>query len=373
MSCVVFTGGGTGGHIFPGIAVTEIFQKETNLDLLWVGSKNKTDAAYVEAAGIAFKGIPSGKLRRYFSFQNFIDIFKVAAGFFVSLALFIRLKPLFVFSKGGFVSVPPCIAAWCLRIPVITHECDISPGLATKINTRFADTVLVSYPETAAFFPSNTKEKIQCTGNPVRQAFYTANPDEGKTFIKYAGTKPVLFIQGGSLGAVQINKIIEETIVFLTRYFFVVHQTGGKNAADGEKIQTVLKATAPEQADSYCFFPFIGKEMPAVLSCADLVVSRAGANSLWESAAAGKPMILLPLSKGGSRGDQIENAEFFASRGAATVLTDETATPPSFCKTVERFINEPEYRNAMAAASQALAQNKPAEIIAALLQQRIKV
>ncbi len=371
MSCVVFTGGGTGGHIFPGIAVAEVFRAETNIPILWIGSKNKTDCTYVQAAGIPFYGIPSGKLRRYFSFQNFIDLFKVAAGFIVSFVLFLRLKPLFVFSKGGFVSVPPCIAAWWLRIPVITHECDVSPGLATRINTRFAQTVLLSYPETAAFFSSKLKKKTHCTGNPVRLAFYNGNSSVGKTFIGYTGEKPVLFIQGGSLGAQQINTLVEKTIAFLTEHFFVVHQTGSKNAADGEKIRAALQKSAPQYADSYRFFPFIGAEMPHVLTCADVVVSRAGANSLWEAAAAGKPLLLLPLGTGSSRGDQAENAAFFARYGAATILSSDEANPETFRNMLHHFMSEPALLPAMAQASKALAQDKPAITIAALLQKWI--
>lgn len=213
MSCIVFTGGGTGGHIFPGIAVAEVLQKETSVSIVWIGSNNNTDSTYVHSAGIPFYGIPAGKLRRYFSFKNLIDIFKVLGGFFASIILLLRFKPDFVFSKGGFVSVPPCAAAWCLRIPVITHECDVSPGLATKINSRFAAKIFVSYQKTAAFFPAKLQKKIVYTGNPVRLRFYTADKAAGKTFIGYSGNKPIIFVQGGSLGAFQINALDRKSVV----------------------------------------------------------------------------------------------------------------------------------------------------------------
>lgn len=367
MSCVVFTGGGTGGHIFPGIAVADVFKAETNVPVLWIGSKNKSDRTYVETAGIPFYAIPSGKLRRYVSIQNILDVFKVLAGCCAALVLLLRLKPTFVFSKGGFVSVPSCFAAWCLRIPVITHECDISPGLATKINARFAKKIITSYETTASYFPARIQGKIQCMGNPVRLAFYTANAEQGKKHIGYKGSKPILFVQGGSLGAQQINTLIEHSILFLTDHFFVVHQTGAQNLQDGERIAALLQKEAPAHAEHYRFFPFIAEDMPHVLACAALVVSRAGANSLWESAAAGKPLILLPLTKAGSRGDQGENAAFFSSKGAALVLDSLSVNADSFCALLTQLLEHPEQMAAMAKQAALLAENKPALSIARLL------
>ena len=371
MSCVIFTGGGTGGHIFPGIAVAEVFKKETGIPIVWIGSNNGTDRSYVCNADIPFYGIPAGKLRRYFSLENLIDVFKIIGGFFASLIILLRLKPCFVFSKGGFVSVPPCAAARCLKIPVITHECDFSPGLATKINTRFADQVFVSYTKTADFFPAAVQRKIVVTGNPVRMRFYAANADTGKTFIQYTGDKPILFIQGGSLGALQINVLVEQTILFLAESFFIVHQTGAQHRAQGERIKKRLKEERPDLSSQYKPFPFIVDQMPDVLAASDLVMSRAGANTIWEAAAAGKPMLLLPLEKGSSRGDQIENADFFSAQGAAITLAAKDATPVELCTILTRLLENPEELKAMAKASAALADEKPAAKIALLLRQRI--
>jgi len=371
MSCVIFTGGGTGGHIFPGIAVAEVFKKETGIPIIWIGSNNGADRSYVCSADIPFYGIPAGKLRRYFSLENFIDVFKIIGGFFASLIILLRLKPSFVFSKGGFVSVPPCLAAWCLKIPVITHECDFSPGLATKINTRFADQIFVSYTKTTDFFPNAVQRKITVTGNPVRMRFYGADARAGKAFIQYSGDKPILFIQGGSLGALQINVLVEQTILFLVKSFFVVHQTGIQHRAQGERIKKRLKEERPDLSDRYKSFPFIVEQMPDVLAAADLVMSRAGANTIWEAAAAGKPMLLVPLEKGSSRGDQIENADFFTEQGAAITLSAKDATPDALCSILTRLLENPEELKVMAQASAALADEKPAVKIAHLLQQWI--
>lgn len=372
MSCIVFTGGGTGGHIFPGIAVAEVLQKETRVPIIWIGSNNGADRTYVRSAGIPFYGIPAGKLRRYFSIQNMLDVFKIIGGFFASLIILIRLKPDFVFSKGGFVSVPPCAAARFLHIPVITHECDFSPGLATKINTRFASGIFVSYAKTAAFFPDAVQKKITVTGNPVRMRFYSADAAAGKAFVQYTGDKPLLFVQGGSLGALQINLLIEQSILFLAEHFFVVHQTGAQHLAHGERIKKQLEQERPDLSAFYRPFPFIGEQMPDVLAAADLVMARAGANTIWEAAAAGKPLLLLPLKKGSSRGDQIENASFFAEQGAAVVLSSDEATASTLCEQLTRFLNLPEELQAMAHASAALADGKPAVKIAGLLRQWIK-
>lgn len=371
MSCIVFTGGGTGGHIFPGIAVAEVLKKETGISVIWIGSNNGTDQSYVCSADIPFYGIPAGKLRRYFSFENLIDVFKIIGGFFASLIILLRLKPCCVFSKGGFVSVPPCAAARCLKIPVVTHECDFSPGLATKINTKFAAQIFVSYAKTTHFFPNEVQRKITVTGNPVRMRFYAADADAGKTFIQYTGDKPILFIQGGSLGALQINVLVEQTILFLAEHFFIVHQTGAQHRAQGERIKKRLKEERPDLSGRYKPFPFIVEQMPDVLAASDLVMSRAGANTIWEAAAAGKPMLLLPLEKGSSRGDQIENADFFTEQGAAITLSAKDATPAVLCSTLTRLLEHPEELKAMAKASASLAGEKPAVKIAHLLQQWI--
>ena len=165
---ICFTGGGTGGHIYPGLAVVDeircMFQKNNqNFCAVWIGCSKGMDCNIVSKAKDMnnqpcvdrFYGIPSGKLRRYFSLKNFSDVFKIIGGFFVSLWILAKEKPAALFSKGGFVSVPPCLAARILKIPVYTHECDFTPGLATKINSRFASKILVSYPETVKFLPKN--------------------------------------------------------------------------------------------------------------------------------------------------------------------------------------------------------------------------
>lgn len=371
MSCVVFTGGGTGGHIFPGLAVAEVFSSKSSCKMYWFGNSKGVDRTLVESTAsipnLEFIGIPSGKLRRYFSLQNVLDAFKVIAGFIKAFFILLKLKPAFVFSKGGFVSVPPCAAARLLHIPVITHECDFSPGLATKLNSKFATNILVSYPETIKMLNVVVQEKAICTGNPVRLKFYSADAQLGKKFLDVKSDLPILLVLGGSLGARQLNDLIFDSIEFLTEHFMVVHQIGEKNMEQADEIIAKLNKVNSEYLQNYKPFAFIKNEMPEVLAAASIVVSRSGANTIWESSASGKPMILVPLEKGSSRGDQIENAEFFSVRGAAKILKGEDVNAKTFESTLKNFLAEPEKLNEMSKCSLALSVEKPACIIADFL------
>ena len=181
-----FTGGGTAGHIYPGLAVVdELKALCPELSFLWIGSSQGMDKHIVEESGSVdlFKGIASGKLRRYFSFKNFIDVFKIFFGFIASFFILLKYKPLFLFSKGGFVSVPPCFAAKLLGIPVYTHECDFSPGLATKLNARFAKKIFLSYEETRTFFPKEKQNTLLVFGNPVRPIFIKRMQNSASIFF----------------------------------------------------------------------------------------------------------------------------------------------------------------------------------------------
>lgn len=358
---IVFAGGGTGGHIYPGLAVADELKKiaEKNnlkIKIYWFGNSSGMDRTLVEKSGSAdrFCAIPSGKLRRYFSIKNFFDVFKIIAGIVVSFFRLLFIRPAVVFSKGGFVSVPPCFAARILRIPVFTHECDFTPGLATKINSRFASKILVSYPETVKFLPKNKQSLAVVTGNPVRPVFYEADAQKGRKFLfegKNADLKkPVLLVLGGSLGAHQLNELVVENLSWLTDHFNVVHQCGSKDAS-----------FVPAQTDSYFPYPFIYEQMPDVIACADVILSRAGANTVWESAVEKKPSVLIPLCGNGTRGDQIDNANFFKERGAAFVLTGNEAVFENLRNCLEKLLDKNE-RDLMSQKMAELASGKRASL-----------
>ncbi|HUX12770.1 MAG TPA: UDP-N-acetylglucosamine--N-acetylmuramyl-(pentapeptide) pyrophosphoryl-undecaprenol N-acetylglucosamine transferase [Spirochaetia bacterium] len=309
---IVFTGGGSGGHVFPGLAVLEVLRSRWVGELHWIGSGKGMEREIVEEWGIPFHSIPAGKLRREFSLKNAIDLFKVFGGIIASYAILRKIGPAALFSKGGYVSVPPVIAARILRIPVLTHESDSDPGLATRINARFSETIFVAYPETKACFADEVQRRVVVSGNPVRSDVFRGNSEAGRRFVNAPGGRPLLLVLGGSQGARRINRMIGEALPSLREHFYVVHQTGSANDSPGS-----------EQPGHYFPVPFLRKEYGDVLAAADLVVSRAGAGTLWEIAVAGKPSILIPLAGSGTRGDQVRNAGLFAGRGASIVLNDD--------------------------------------------------
>ena len=352
---LIFTGGGTAGHVYPGLSVIESLRKKnSDIEILWIGSSLGMEKEIVLKAGVEFKGIPSGKLRRYFSLRNFTDLFKIAAGM-IKAAFIIKLfKPDIVFSKGGFVSVPPVIAAGLQKIPVYSHESDLTPGLATKLNMRFSEKILVSYKQTKAYIPTG---KAVLTGNPVRAAVMNADRAAGRRAIN-AADKPVIIVLGGSQGALQVNRLIEELIPeFEKAGCIVIHQTG-KHAYDGYRY------------DGYIRREYITDELPDLIAASDLVISRAGASTLWENAALGKPSILIPLGTGASRGDQQKNAGIFAEAGAAVVLSGEV-TAAQLSESIRQLLDDPERREIMSKNAFKLVNGNPADIISDKLIERI--
>jgi UDP-N-acetylglucosamine--N-acetylmuramyl-(pentapeptide) pyrophosphoryl-undecaprenol N-acetylglucosamine transferase len=265
------------------------------------------DKAIVEKAEIEFFGIPSGKLRRYFSFKNVSDVFRIGAGFLTARKILKKQKPLLLFSKGGFVSVPPCAAAKGLGIPVFTHESDFSPGLATRINTRFAEKIFIAYGESMKFFTGPAEGKLSVSGNPIRSEFAEADAGKGRAFLNLENDERVLLVLGGSQGSREINSLIRECLPELIKYYTVVHQTGGSDAG--------TQASADNK--HYKPYEYFREEIPDIIAAAELVICRSGANTIWECKSLGKPMVLIPLSGSATRGDQVENARLFEKAGAA--------------------------------------------------------
>lgn len=367
-STIVFTGGGTGGHIFPGLAVADELRRlyseaGTQCRIVWIGSSKGMDGSIIEKSGSVdkFYGIPTGKLRRYFSLENLVDVFRIIGGCIASFFLLLKLRPAMVFSKGGFVSVPPCFAAGLLRIPVYTHECDFSPGLATRLNSRVAKKVLLSYSQTSTYFGEKFNGRVEVTGNPVRPIFYKADGERGRQFLGLEKGKPVLLVLGGSSGARQINQLVADNLDYLTAHFQVVHQTGGEKAGFDEE------AIPKELAGVYKYYGFIYSEMPDVIAAADLVLSRAGANSLWECAILGKAMVLVPLWGAGTRGDQVENARFFVESGAGLSLEGDEADSQHLKAALDKMLDD-SFRSACAQKAFQMGNGqRPAQKIAQLV------
>ncbi len=365
MVTIAFTGGGTGGHIYPGLAVIERLKKRIDCRVVWIGSDSGMDRSIVERAGIEFIGIPSGRLRRYLTPRNLADSFRVLAGFFAARRALKKLAPAVLFSKGGFVSVPPCYAAATLGIPVFTHESDYSPGLATRLNSRVAERVLTAYPQTVAALPPAARASAVAVGNPVRAAFASADPARGRRFLGIGEGERVLVVLGGSQGALQVNELVASCLALLCARYVVVHQTG----SEWEARSAELSRTAP--SGRYLPYAYIRDELPDVVAAAEVVVGRSGAGTVWEASALGKPMILIPLSGAGTRGDQVENARYFAEAGAAVSLVGASATAEALAEAVRVVSGDEALRTRMAAASRAAGRADAADAAADLVVERI--
>jgi UDP-N-acetylglucosamine--N-acetylmuramyl-(pentapeptide) pyrophosphoryl-undecaprenol N-acetylglucosamine transferase len=306
MKLIAFTGGGTGGHVYPGLAVMDMLKCD-GLKFAWLGSRKGIEYKIASSRELDFYHIPAGKLRRYFSLRNFTDIFLIAAAFFKSLVILKKIKPVCLFSKGGFVSVPPAAAARLLGIPVLSHESDLDPGLATRINSVFSSRLFLAYEKSRLYFRPSVLNKTTVSGNPVRKDVFSGSREEGLKLAGFDGSKPVVLFMGGSLGSAQINGIAEKILPGLLERVCVIHQTGES-------------CEKPLQKKGYFSKAFFAGEYPDILACTDIAVTRAGAGTLWELGVKGLPAVLIPLDSGASRGDQLRNAAFFAENSAALLL-----------------------------------------------------
>ena len=322
---IAFTGGGTGGHVYPAKPIIDrILRDNPEKSLFWIGSAGGMEEAIIKGWDIPYHGIPSGKLRRYFDLKNFTDLFRILRGFFTARRVLRKNRPDFLFSKGGFVSVPPVLAARSLGIPVYTHESDVTPGLATRINSRFVNRIFLPYEESVQYTAAPYRHKCVVSGNPVRESFFTGDPVRGRSFIGASGNLPVLLVMGGSLGAEQLNRLVEDRLDELTKFCFVVHQTGKGNYT-------------PLERENYFRAPYFNEELFDIIAAADGAISRAGAAAIWELAASKTPMLLLPLVKG-SRGDQVYNARIFEKAGAAVILGEKELDGESFIEKVKGLL-----------------------------------
>ena len=332
MKKIILTGGGTAGHITPNIALLPAL-KEAGLDIEYIGSKNGMAEGLIKAQNIPYEGISSGKLRRYFDLKNFSDPFKVLKGLFEAKSIIKKYSPDIVFSKGGFVSVPVVMAAAFLKIPVIIHESDITPGLANKIATKFATKICTNFPETLQYLPKN---KAVLTGSPIRKELLSGNREEA---LKLTGfdNKPTLLIIGGSLGSVIVNTAIRKSLDDILKEFNVIHICGKGNV--DEKLVG---------REGYLQYEYVDKELKDFFALADVVVSRAGANTICELLALRKPNLLIPLSGAASRGDQILNAESFENAGYSKVIDEEALTNISLAAEIsELYKSRQKYIDAM--------------------------
>lgn len=319
MKKIILTGGGTAGHVTPNLALLPSLRKE-EFEIHYIGSYNGIERRLIEDAGIPYDGISSGKLRRYFDIKNFSDPLRVLKGYGQAKRLMKQYHPDIVFSKGGFVSVPVVLAAKHYKIPVIIHESDMTPGLANKICIPAAKKVCCNFPETLNYLP---KDKAVLSGSPIREELLTGDRLSGLQYAGLSANRPVILVIGGSLGSVTVNHAVRSILPKLLSQFQVIHICG-KGNLDESLIGT----------SGYVQYEYVDKPLRHLFAAADLIISRAGANSICEILALRKPNILIPLSAAASRGDQILNANSFAKQGFSTVLEEEVLTSDTLYQAV---------------------------------------
>ena len=336
MKKIILTGGGTAGHVTPNIALVNDL-KEAGFTIKYIGSAGGMETQLVKDAGLDYVGISSGKLRRYFSWKNFSDPFRVLKGYFQAKKIIKKFKPDVVFSKGGFVTVPVVFAAAKYKVPVIIHESDMTPGLANRLAIKKATKVCHNFPETAKYL----EDKAVHTGSPIRAELFKGNKIVALDMCGFTGNKPVIMVTGGSLGAENVNKLVRAALPELLKDFQVAHLCG-KGKVDNDLVGT----------KGYAQFEYISDEMKDFFAMADIIISRAGANSICEISALNKPNILIPLSANASRGDQILNAKSYKKQGFSEVLDEDVATKDDLIKTVHKvYDNKATYIEAMSKSS----------------------
>ena len=319
---IIMTGGGSAGHVTPNLALVPKLES-LGFEIKYIGSKKGIENDIIKKANIPFYSISSGKLRRYFDVKNFSDPFKVIKGVGDAFRILSKEKPDIVFSKGGFVTVPVVIAASMKKIPVVAHESDFTPGLANKIAGRFCDKLCVTFPESLKYIEGN---KGILTGTPIREELFNGRAEIGRRFCNFKYDKETILIIGGSLGAKVINDTIRMDIERLLKEYNIIHLCGKNNLDDKLK-----------NKEGYIQLEYVSEELPDLMAYADLVISRAGANAIFELLALQKPHILIPLSAKASRGDQVLNAKSFKKSGYSVVIEEEELTTDKLYKELKEL------------------------------------
>jgi len=357
---ILFTGGGTGGHIFPIVAVARELKKiDAGAKLYFLGPADFKNV--LEKEGIKAKTILAGKLRRYFSFQILLDLIKAPLGFIQAFWYLFIWMPDAIFSKGGYGSVPAVLIGWLFFIPIIIHESDSAPGLANLLAGKLAKRIAISFSGAGSYFPS---QKTALIGNPIRTEILDVclSADEqlkaaARQIFGIASQKPVIFVFGGSQGSQKINEIILSLLPLILVKYELIHQCGENN------YEAVKAASQPNAGAGYHLEPFLDEEkMKAAFLLADLIISRAG-GSIFEIAACAKPSILIPLPNSAAE-HQKKNAFAYAQNGGAIVLDQDNLTDDMLWDKIERILNNPDLIAKMKEGARSFAKPEAARKIA---------
>ncbi|HKW20838.1 MAG TPA: undecaprenyldiphospho-muramoylpentapeptide beta-N-acetylglucosaminyltransferase [Ktedonobacterales bacterium] len=327
---ILISGGGTGGHIYPALAVARELQARYDADILYLGDANGLETKIVPGAGLPMVTITAGKLRRYLSRQTFTDIGRIPVGMMQALRHVQNFHPDAAFTSGGYVSVPAGLAARIEGVPLVMHQQDVPANLANRLLTPFATRISVSFPDSLRHFP---RRRTTLTGNPVREeilAMVGADPAPHKSRFGFSPEWPVLLVTGGSQGARHLNQVVINALPTLLKHCHILHVSGGltyeatRHAADA---QLAALSDSPESHGRYRLYPYLNEEMPAALAACDIALCRSGASTLTELAVMGRPSVLVPLPPGFTGSPQAVNAEMFRRAGAAEMVLDRNLTP----------------------------------------------
>jgi len=328
---IVLTGGGSGGPVAPLLAIAEEIKKtKPEVNFLFIGTrKGRPEKEMIKGYDFEFRSVCAGKLRRYFSWQNFLDIFRIKIGFFQSFFILKKFKPDLIIGAGGYVGVPVILAGWFLKIPLFIHQQDILSTLSNKILSSFVKKIFISFKPSLKAFPKN---KTIFTGHPVRGMILKGNKERAISLFNLEKNKPVLIVLGGGMGATSLNELIWQNTNELTKFCQIVHLTGKeKNFSINYQLPTI----------NYQSAEFLTKEIPDLFTVADLVITRAGINILAELAVLGKPIIIIPIPDS----HQEANAKYFQEKNAAVVLNQKELTNGKLVKEIKELINNKEKQN----------------------------
>jgi UDP-N-acetylglucosamine--N-acetylmuramyl-(pentapeptide) pyrophosphoryl-undecaprenol N-acetylglucosamine transferase len=361
---ILFSGGGTGGHFYPIIAVAEAVREEAKerkilMPEMWFMAPTKYNPRALFDNDLTFVQVPAGKMRRYFSILNFTDMFKTVYGVMAAFFAMFDIYPDVVFGKGGYASFPGLLAARILRIPVVIHESDNHPGRVNAWAAKFAKKIAVSYPEAAKYFP---KDKVAYTGNPIRKEIMIPLSNGAIDYLKLEEKIPVIFIIGGSQGSEFINNIIIDAAPELIKHFQIIHQTGKGNFKEVSETMAFILKDHPNVSRYKPFDYLDDLAMRMSAGVASVVVSRGG-SSIFEIAAWKLPSIIVPLNPEISH-DQTENAFSYARSGACTVIEEKNLTSHILIAEIERIINNPAIQEKMKIGAQSFARLDSAREIA---------
>ncbi|MGE5333316.1 MAG: undecaprenyldiphospho-muramoylpentapeptide beta-N-acetylglucosaminyltransferase [Nitrososphaerota archaeon] len=362
---ILISGGGTGGHIYPALAVARELRTRYDADILYLGDANGLETQIVPDAGLPMVTITAGKLRRYLSRRTFTDLGRVPVGMMQAIRHVQHFQPDAAFTSGGYVSVPAGLAARIEGVPLVMHQQDVPPNLANRLLTPFATRISVSFPDSLRYFP---RKRTMLTGNPVREeilAMVGANSAALKARFGFSPDLPLLLVTGGSQGARHLNQVVVAALPELLMRCQVLHVSGKLTHRETSQAAAHELAPLPGLNKRYQLYPYLNEEMPSALAASDVVLCRSGASTLTELAVLGLPSVLVPLPPGFTGSPQAVNAEMFRQNGAAEMVLDRDLTPKTLGTALYPLLESSSRLALMASAARSLGHPEAAAAIAA--------